>query len=108
MKFNEGDLVIGKENMDGSYDYFSPFCVAEVTEIDNSDKTVYVEIISHEIDSDYVGEGEWVAMKDIVLKDAVSSTSTSSSFSHTLNSIPGTKIEYSGSKVKLYKSKGLI
>lgn len=110
MNFKKGDLVVGKDRTSENYNYAGEFCTMEVVEVDTDDGTVLCEIISHEIDSDYIGESEWVDGDDLQLKDGYysSSSSTNSSNSQSLSSLPGTKIEYNGSKIKLYKAKGLI
>lgn len=105
MSFKKGDLVIGQSNIQGEYDYFGEFCVAEVESVDNSDGTVLVEIISDEANPSNVGESEWVDIKHLVLKDSVGSSSAVSS---QITLLPGTKIEYNSSKTRLLKSKGLI
>lgn len=105
MSFKKGDLVIGKNGIQGEYNFFGEFCVAEVISVDNSDGTVCVEIISDEANPENAGASEWVDIKHLVLKDSVSSSSAVSS---QITSLPGTKIEYNSSKTRLLKSKGLI
>lgn len=110
MSFKKGDLVVGKSGTQGEYNYFGEFCIAEVDSVDNSDRIVLVEIISDEANPDNIGESEWVDIKHLVLKDSVSSSSTNfeSPITKSNISIPGTKIEYNGSKVDIFKAKGLI
>lgn len=103
MKFKKGDYVVGTTSCADNNNYASEFAVMEVLEVDESDGTVRVEILSHEFDDDALGEQEWVDEKDLVLKNTIG-------ISNSLDSgvPPVAKIEYSGSKVALYKAKGLI
>lgn len=75
MSFKRGDLITGKKgNLAKFKDLkLSEEVTLEVTEIDNDDKTLYVEVISSPMDEDLVGEEFWVGEKDFELVGVTSS-----------------------------------